>query len=65
MTWIMVRLTVTTLPFAGEPGLGQHPAEELTSYATFSGIYADQAELDHAAFKDAIRQGRIEVQAER
>ena len=32
--------------------------------ATFSEIYADQAEQDHAAFKNAIRQGRIEVQAE-
>jgi len=28
----------------------------------FSRTYADQAEQDHAAFKDAIRQGRIEVQ---
>jgi uncharacterized protein (DUF2252 family) len=32
--------------------------------ATFSKLYADQAELDHAAFKDAVRQGRIEVQSE-
>jgi len=32
---------------------------------TFSEVYADQAEQDHAAFKDAIRKGRIEVQAER
>jgi hypothetical protein len=32
--------------------------------ATFSKTYADQAEQDHAAFKNAIRQGRIEVQAE-
>jgi uncharacterized protein (DUF2252 family) len=31
--------------------------------ATFSKLYADQAELDHAAFKGAIREGRIEVQA--
>lgn len=30
--------------------------------AAFSKTYADQAELDHAAFKNAIRQGRIEVQ---
>jgi uncharacterized protein (DUF2252 family) len=29
---------------------------------SFSELYADQAELDHAAFKDAVRQGRIEVQ---
>ena len=33
--------------------------------AAFSKAYADQAEQDHAAFKNAIRQGRIEVQAER
>jgi uncharacterized protein (DUF2252 family) len=33
--------------------------------ARFSELYADQAELDHAAFKNAIRQGRIEVEAER
>jgi uncharacterized protein (DUF2252 family) len=32
---------------------------------TFSELYADQAELDHAALRDAVRQGRIEVQAER
>jgi uncharacterized protein (DUF2252 family) len=32
--------------------------------ATFSEMYADQAEQDHAAFKDAIRQGRIEVHVE-
>jgi uncharacterized protein (DUF2252 family) len=32
--------------------------------ATFSKAYADQAEQDHAAFKDAIRQGRIEAQVE-
>jgi uncharacterized protein (DUF2252 family) len=32
--------------------------------ATFSKVYADQAEHDHAAFKDAIRQGRIEVEVE-
>jgi uncharacterized protein (DUF2252 family) len=30
--------------------------------ATFSKVYADQAEQDHAAFEEAIRQGRIEVQ---
>lgn len=30
--------------------------------AGFSERYADQAEQDHAAFKDAIRQGRIEAQ---
>jgi uncharacterized protein (DUF2252 family) len=33
--------------------------------ATFSKAYADQAEKDHAAFKEAIRQGRIEAQPER
>jgi uncharacterized protein (DUF2252 family) len=33
--------------------------------ATFSKLYADQAELDHADFKNAIREGRIEVQTER
>jgi uncharacterized protein (DUF2252 family) len=33
--------------------------------ATFSKAYADQAEKDHAAFKNAIRQGRIEAQPER
>ena len=32
--------------------------------ADFSKTYADQTEQDHATFKDAIRQGRIEVQAE-
>jgi uncharacterized protein (DUF2252 family) len=32
--------------------------------ANFSKVYTDQAEQDHAAFKDAIRQGRIEVEAE-
>jgi len=32
--------------------------------ATFSKVYADQAEQDHSAFKDAIRSGRIEVQGE-
>lgn len=30
----------------------------------FSKTYADQAEQDHAAFRNAIRQGRIEVQEE-
>lgn len=33
--------------------------------ASFSKLYADQAELDHAAFKDAIRKGRIEVEVVR
>jgi len=33
--------------------------------ATFSRLYADQAEQDHAHFKGAIREGRIEVQTER
>jgi len=33
--------------------------------ATFSKLYADQAELDHAAFRSAIRKDRIEVQTER
>ena len=32
--------------------------------AAFSKTYADQAERDHAAFKNAIRQGRIEAEAE-
>lgn len=32
--------------------------------AAFSKSYADQTERDHAGFKNAIRQGRIEVQAE-
>jgi uncharacterized protein (DUF2252 family) len=32
--------------------------------AVFGKAYADQTEKDHAAFRDAIRQGRIEVQAE-
>jgi hypothetical protein len=32
--------------------------------AAFGKIYADQAELDHAAFKSAIRRGRIEVAVE-
>jgi len=32
--------------------------------AAFGKTYADQTEQDHAAFKNAIRQGRIEVQAE-
>ena len=32
--------------------------------ASFGKAYADQAEQDHASFKNAIRQGRIEVQAE-
>lgn len=32
--------------------------------ATFSKLYADQAEQDHADFKSAIREGRIEVQNE-
>ena len=32
--------------------------------ARFSMRYADQAERDHAAFMDAIRKGRIEVQTE-
>jgi uncharacterized protein (DUF2252 family) len=32
--------------------------------ANFSIAYADQAERDHAAFMDAIRKGRIEVEAE-
>lgn len=32
--------------------------------AAFGKSYADQTEQDHAAFKNAIRQGRIEVQAE-
>lgn len=33
--------------------------------AAFSKLYADQGEKDHAAFKSAIRQGKIEIQAER
>jgi hypothetical protein len=33
--------------------------------ASFSKSYADQAEQDHAAFRDAIRKGRIEAQVER
>ena len=33
--------------------------------ARFSMSYADQAERDHAAFMNAIRQGRIDVQMER
>jgi uncharacterized protein (DUF2252 family) len=33
--------------------------------ATFSKAYADQAEQDYAAFKNAIRKGQIEVHAER
>lgn len=33
--------------------------------ASFSKTYADQAERDHAAFRDAIRKGRIEAQVER
>jgi uncharacterized protein (DUF2252 family) len=32
--------------------------------ASFSQAYADQAEKDHAAFKDAIRQGKIEVETD-
>ena len=32
--------------------------------AAFSKVYADQAEQDHAAFEEAIRQGRIEVQTD-
>jgi uncharacterized protein (DUF2252 family) len=32
--------------------------------ASFSKAYADQAEQDHAAFRNAIRQGKIEVQTE-
>ena len=32
------------------------------SVATFSKVYADQGEQDYAAFKKAIRQGRIEVE---
>jgi uncharacterized protein (DUF2252 family) len=32
--------------------------------AAFGKTYADQTEKDHAAFKNAIRQGRIEVQAD-
>jgi uncharacterized protein (DUF2252 family) len=32
--------------------------------AAFGKAYADQAEQDHAAFRNAIRQGQIEVQAE-
>ena len=32
--------------------------------AAFGKTYADQTEQDHAAFQNAIRQGRIEVQAE-
>lgn len=32
--------------------------------AAFGKSYADQTERDHAGFKNAIRQGRIEVQAE-
>ncbi len=32
--------------------------------AAFGKNYADQTEQDHAAFKNAIREGRIEVQAE-
>lgn len=31
----------------------------------FSELYADQGELDHAALKDAVRRGRIEVRVER
>jgi uncharacterized protein (DUF2252 family) len=33
--------------------------------ATFSELYSDQAELDHAALKDAVRKGRIEVEVVR
>ena len=33
--------------------------------AAFCKLYADQAELDHAAFKDAVRQGRIQVEVVR
>jgi len=32
--------------------------------ASFSKAYADQAEQDHAAFRNAIREGKIEVQTE-
>jgi len=32
--------------------------------ATFSKLYAEQVEQDHADFKSAIREGRIEVQNE-
>jgi uncharacterized protein (DUF2252 family) len=32
--------------------------------AAFGKTYADQTERDHAAFKNAIRQGRVEVQTE-
>jgi uncharacterized protein (DUF2252 family) len=32
--------------------------------ATFSKVYADQGEQDHAAFEKAIRHGRIEVESE-
>jgi hypothetical protein len=32
--------------------------------AAFGKTYADQTEQDHASFRNAIRQGRIEVQAE-
>jgi hypothetical protein len=32
--------------------------------AAFGKTYADQTERDHGAFKNAIREGRIEVQAE-
>lgn len=35
-----------------------------TAIARFSMTYADQAERDHAAFMQAIRNGRIEVQTE-
>jgi hypothetical protein len=31
---------------------------------SFSSAYADQAERDHAALKDAVRDGVIEVQTE-
>jgi hypothetical protein len=32
--------------------------------AVFSKAYADQAEQDHAVFEKAIREGRVEAQAE-
>jgi hypothetical protein len=32
--------------------------------AAFSKAYADQAEQDHAVFEKAIREGRVEAQAE-
>ena len=32
--------------------------------AAFSKAYADQAEQDHAVFEKAIREGRIEAQAD-